>query len=338
MFLDAWSLALTLGSLVVLFLLALAARTGVRVLRRWNPASDEQGQIRLESEIWLSSTLVAYALGIQILSLALFVLAADEFAGVIAGAMCATGSLLANDFGMPTLLVKLAGVFCYGFWLVLHHLDIQSESYPLVRAKFAYLLALLPLLAADLTLQTLYLANLTPDIITSCCAVVFSAAGAGEGNLLSGFSEGVLLRLFYGTAVMLAAVGGWLRWGRGAAPAVLSLLDALGWLWFLGLALVAITTVFSAYIYAMPFHNCPFCILQSEYNYIGFAIYGALLTAVFYGFTSQAVLLFRRRSGLGPAVAAYQRMAGQLSLILLALFLLLASYHWLRYLLLGGEA
>lgn len=338
MFLDVWSLALTLVSLVVIFLLAIAARTGVRVLRGWNPASDDQAQIRLESEIWLSSTLVAYALGIQILSLVLFVLAADEFAGVIAGAMCATGSLLANEFGMPALLVKLAGVFLYGFWLVLHHLDIQSESYPLVRLKFAWLLALLPLLATDLTLQTLYLANLSPDIITSCCAVVFSAGGAGEGNLLSGFSEGVLLRLFYGTAVILAAVGGWLRFGWRPSPAVLSLFYAAGWLWFLGLALVAITTVFSSYIYAMPFHNCPFCILQPEYHYIGFALYGTLLAAVFYGFTSQAVLLFRQRSGLGPAVAAYQRMAVQLSLILLGAFLLLASFHWLRYLLLGGEA
>ena len=337
MFLDAWSLALSLAGLVVLFLLTLAARTGVRVLRFWDPASDDQRQIRLESEIWLSSTLVAYALGIQILLLALFVQAADEFAGVIAGAMCATGSLLSNDFGMPTLLVKLAGVFCYGFWLVLHHLDIQSESYPLVRAKFVYLLALLPLLATDLSLQTLYLANLSPDIITSCCAVVFSAGAGGDGNLLAGWSQSASLGLFYATAAILAALAGWLLKGRRQPRPGGELCYSLIWLWFLGLALTVITTVVSSYIYAMPFHRCPFCILKPEYGYIGFAIYGSLLLAAFYGLTVWPVGRLASREGLAGVVVAYQRRAIKCSLLFLLLFVALASFHWLRYLLLGGE-
>ena len=155
MFFNTWSLALNICSAVVLFLVIFASRTAYRVLRYWNPDRDDNRQIRLENEIWLTSTLVQYTLVFQIFSLILFVLAADNFCDIIVGAMCATGSLLANPFGVPALLVKLAGVFLYGFWIVLHKLDISSESYPLVKIKYIYLLLILPLLFADITLQTL---------------------------------------------------------------------------------------------------------------------------------------------------------------------------------------
>ncbi|MEW6499998.1 MAG: hypothetical protein ACOY8P_06370 [Thermodesulfobacteriota bacterium] len=334
MFLNAWSLALTLTSLAGIVLGAVACRTAVRVLRHWNPASDSERQIRLEGEIWLSSTLVAYGLGFQIVSLVLFVLAADEFCKVIVGAMCATGALLANGFGLPALLVKMAGVFLYGFWLVLHQLDIRSESYPLVRLKYLYLLTLYPLMATDFALQTLYIAGLKPDIITSCCAVVFGAATADGANLLNIASAEFLLPLHYLTMALLAGVGGVLlrrrqRW--------LQALYAAGWAWFFGLALVAITMAISSYIYAMPYHHCPFCILKPEYHSIGFAIYGALIVGAFLGISAALVEPCRRRVGLEGVVAIYQRRAVQLSLGLLFLFALLTSYHYLRYMLLGGE-
>ncbi len=334
MFLNSWSLALTLTSIAAIVLGAIACRTAIRVLRHWNPASDSELQIRLEGEIWLSSTLVAYGLGFQIVSLVLFVLAADEFCKVIVGAMCATGALLANGFGLPALLVKLAGVFFYGFWIVLHQLDIRSESYPLVRVKYGYLLLLYPLMVADFTLQTLYIAGLKPDIITSCCAVVFAAATGGGPNLLDIGSEGLQLLLYYLTMVLLVALGGALLWRRNRW---LQALYAVGWLWFFGLALVVITMVISSYIYAMPYHHCPFCILKPEYHFIGFGIYTTLIVGTFLGISAAVVEPCKKRAGLGAVVEHYQRRAVQISLGLLLLFAVLTSYHYLKYMLLGGE-
>jgi len=360
MLLNTWSLALSLGSLLVVFLLAVAAVSAVRVLRYWNPASDDARQIGLESEIWLSSTLVAYALGIQIISLVLLVLAADEFAGVITGAMCATGTLLANDFGIPALLLKMTGVFFYGFWLVLHRLDTRSEFYPLVRLKCWYLLAIIPLVGADIVLQTLYLLNLQPDIIVSCCAVVFSAASSGS-QFMAEMAGNRLVPYFYGTMILLALLGGLVAWRhRKFAPAAEAaaaepdradrLLLAgygLAWAFFLPLALLTIITVISSYIYAMPFHNCPFCILKPEYAYVGFAIYGTLLPAAFLAISAPVVDLLRPRFRLNgvatrPAageevVTAYQRFALLISLLLLVLFAFFSSFHLWRYFIMGGE-
>ena len=143
--------------------------------------------------------------------------------------MCATGSLLANDFGIPALIVKIGGVFFYGFWIVLHQLDVRSERYPLVRIKYVYLLLLLPLLLLDLSLEMLYIAELEPDIITSCCAVVFGESAGGGTNLLAGISHEAGLMLFYGTALLLIIFGLSASLRRGPWG---SLLYSVAWLFF----------------------------------------------------------------------------------------------------------
>lgn len=334
MFLNSWSIALVICSLLVLFLIGLAARSAVRVLLYWDPDSDSNRQIGLENEIWLTSTLVEYGLGVQIVSLIVFVLAADYFSQSIVGAMCATGSLLANDFGVPALIVKIGGVFFYGFWIVLHQLDIRSPKYPLVRLKYVYLLLLVPLLILDLTLGIIYIAGLTPDIITSCCAVVFGNTVGGGTNLLSGLTSGMSLFLFYGSVVVLMVAGlllftVWLP--------LLSLLFSSLWLWYFLLALMTVTTVFSSYVYAMPFHKCPFCLLKPEYHYIGFAIYAALFGGAFMGMSVIVAEPLRTVEGMAEVVRGFQKKAVGISLFLLILFTVLSSYHYVRYMIAGGE-
>jgi len=335
MFLDTWSLALSVCSAAVLFLVIMASRTAIRVLRYWSPDSDDSRQILLENEIWLTSTLLQYTLFFQIFSLVLFVLAADNFCKVIVGAMCATGSLLANPFGIPALLVKIIAVFFYGMWIVLHKIDICSPDYPLVRLKYWYFIALLPLIFLDIALQSLYLAGLSPDIITSCCGVVFDSSGGGQsGNLLPAFNQSIVLVLFYGTAFLLLVVGSIARSQKKIVQYLpLSLLATF----FLFIAVVAITTVFSSYIYAMPYHHCPFCILKGEYYGIGYFLFASLFLAVFLLVLPAVVDRFKRRADLRKCVEAMQARAVSWGLMLLVFFVALSSYHLLAYRLLGGE-
>lgn len=334
MFLNPWSVALCLLSFAALFLIGIACKTAISVLRYWDPASDGPLQIRLENETWLSSTLVQYALGFQILSLVLFASAADKFSQVISGAMCATGALTANSFGMPALYVKLVGAFFYGFWIVLHYLDISSERYPLLRLKYILLVFLLPLLIVDAVTQTLYIAELKPDIITSCCAVVFGEGSGNDGNLLGVVPQGMVLAAFYVTAVLLAICGHFL-FRRLWKP--LLLINGVIWLWFVGISFVAITAIFSSYVYAMPYHHCPFCILKPEYSYIGFLMYGTMLPAGFFGISSALVSLIPDRFGLDSVIHRFQKTAVLLSSILLVCFVIVSSYHYVVYRFLGGE-
>ncbi len=238
----------------------------------------------------------------------------------------------------------MVGVFLYGFWILLHQLDIRSEEYPLVRIKYIYLLLLIPLIIVDIVLQTLYIANLEPDIITSCCAVVFSDATGEGSNLLGSLPQSVMLPLYYGTMVCLVFFSLWMtgrlpgrRFATSGAKSWLSYCFAAAWLWFLLLSLLVITAVISSYIYAMPFHRCPFCIIKPEYHYIGLFIYLALIGGSFFGISVALAELLGRRPSLQAIAKDYRRLAVNLSLIMLLILAILSSYHYLIYMIFGGE-
>lgn len=333
MLINQWSIALNILSLALVFALTVAACTAIKVIRYWQPDADNNRQIKLENEIWLTSTLIKYALVFLILNLSLFVMAADNFSHIIAGAMCATGALLANSYGLPALYTKIIGIFFYGFWIIIHQLDISSENYPLVKLKYGYLLALYPLIIIDLSLQTLYLTNLEPDIITSCCAVIFQNKTGNDGNLINTLPS-YILPLFYGliatiTIINMSRIPDLNRFG----PAV----TAFAWLLLLPLALIAVTSVFSSYIYAMPFHHCPFCILKPEYNYIGFAIYSSLFMAIFLGLADCLSACWQNNRHLTISVTKFRQFSRKLALIMTMVFTILASWHYLIYFLIGGE-
>ncbi len=342
MLIHGWSIALSVCFAGILFLGVYAVTCGIRVLRFWNYGADTPLQIRLESETWLSSALMQYALVFQLLSLLLLVLAADSFSSILVGAMCATGAFLANSYGLPSLVTKIVLVFFCGYWLLLHRLDLQSETYPLVRVKNIYLLVLVPLLLLDGGIQSAYLYLLEPDVITSCCGVVFRSADSDGFNLFDPFATPVLLGIFYGVAAVLLLIGIFLHiqmkksgsWHGGYALYLYSSL----WTAFFVLALWAITVVFSSYIYAMPSHRCPFDILQPEYGYVGYPIYFVLFLASFFGGGCGVAQLVHEYSGLAGPVLRFQRFALKVSLFLLLLFLVFTAYAPLTYLLGGGES
>lgn len=337
MLLQAWSIALIVTSVVTLFLILFASLVAVRILRYWRAGSDSALQIRLEGETWLASALMQYCLVFQMFSLLMLVLAADHFAGQLVGAMCATGALTANGFGIPVLVNKILLVFFGGYWLLIHHLDMQVETTPLVRFKFWWVLVLMVLVCVDGALLTGYLANLSPDVITSCCGVLIRP-GEGDGyNLLDPFSLPLLLGLFYGLAVTLVAIS-WLLLREGELVGRwLRYLHAALWALFFPVALWAITIYFSSYIYAMPSHRCPFDILQPQFHGIGYPIYATLFAATFWGTAGGVAQLVAGMEPLAGHVYSFQRFGVRFSLCVLPIFLLLTGYAPLRYFLGGGE-
>ena len=195
MILESWSIALITCSAVVIIFGLVGAATALRLLNHWNLGSDSELQIKLEERVWLVATLVQFGLVVQIISAILFIYAADYFATVLKGAMCAAGSLTANRYGLPVLGFKLVTIFVGSLWIMLHRLDIGSEHFPYTRLKGIWLLAMLPLLIGDGLLVVLYLANLEPEIVTSCCGILFGDTEAGGYSLLNYASETKVLFL-----------------------------------------------------------------------------------------------------------------------------------------------
>ncbi len=340
MLIQSWSVALTISSISILFLGLVALLTGIGVLRYWDNGADTVRQIQLESRTWLTSALMEYGLVFQLLSLLLLVLAADGFSSLLVGAMCATGAFLANDYGLYTLFSKIILSFLCGYWVLLHRLDLCSESYPLVKWKHLFLFALVPFLALDLFFQSRYLYLLEPDVITSCCGVIFRPSDGDGYNFLDPFSTPLLLSFLYSLALLLFGFGFLLK--RNLRRSLKSngwfmAIYCVGWVVFFIVALWAITVVFSSYIYAMPYHRCPFDILQTEYNYIGFPIYFSLMIAVFLGTGCGVAHGVRRFPGLAEPVFTFQQAAISVSQWMLICFLLITAYAPVRYIIAGGE-
>ena len=340
MLLNSWSITLLVTSMASLFLAGGTVRTAIRTLRFWDADADTARQIQLENETWLSALLMEYGMALQLLSLLLLVLAADSYSEVLVGAMCATGAFLANGYGAPLLLVKIFGIFLYGFWIVLHRLDISSENLPLTRTKYWYVLFLAPLLLCDLVLLVLYLIQLKPDIITSCCGVIFGNATGDGANLVGPVPVRLVMAGFYCLAGLLVGFGYLLLtridkgtfWGEKTIGILFSLL----WMIFFSLALLVITAVISSYIYRMPFHRCPFDILKKEYGFIGYLVYAPLFTATFFGMSAGLTALLTTMSSLQNSVRSFRKASLRLSLFLLPLFLAVVSWFPVIYLL-GGD-
>jgi len=313
-------LALLLASGLVSLLLAAAGWQGIRILRGWNLRSGSDAQLDLERRTYLVSTLVANGLVIQILSLFLFIFTADGLAPQFVGAMCAAGSLSANAFGYPTLLVKLATCLVAGVWLLLHRADTQGHDYPLIRPKYALLLVLTPLVLAETVLQALYLTGLKADVMTSCCGSLFGQGRPGLAAELAGLPPRIMQPVFWVTLALLSAVGIWLlRRRQGAA-----LFSGLS-LTFLLVAVTALISFFCLYIYELPTHHCPFCLLHREYFFVGYPIYGALLGGAIAGLGVGILAPFHGRASLKTVLPGLQAHLAWSTLILALAFALIVG-------------
>jgi hypothetical protein len=312
-------LALLGASWLAVTVLAAAAVFAVRLLRHWDREAGSERQIGLERATILVSTVVALVLALEAASLVLFVFAADRMAALFVGAMCAVGTLQANPWGFPTLFAKIAVFFAAGLWLVLDRVDGAGRDWPFVRAKYAALLALAPIVAVEAVLETVYFAGLRADTLTSCCGRLFEDGeqASGAGGELAGLAPGPALALLFG-AVAVALLTG-LAAGR-FRPA--RLLHGLASAATFGAGLAGVVSVVSLYVYEQPHHHCPFCLLKPEYGHFGFALYLPLFVGTAAGLATGLLGLLPDRPSLEEALPATARRLARVSVVGFGLFAL----------------
>jgi hypothetical protein len=274
-------LALLLASAINALVLTTAALFATRLLRHWNPASGGATQIALERQTYLVATGVALVLAIQFAALLLFVYNAERMSVLFTGAMCATGTLNVNAYGFPALGLKLLGFFLAVAWLTLNQADNLGRDYPLIRRKYALLLAIAPVFVAEAVVQALYFAKLDPEVITSCCGSLFSDSGAGVAAELSGTEPKPAMTLFGAVLLATLASGAWL-WQTGRGGRLFGLLSVAHFV----VALSSVVAFLSLYVYEHPHHHCPFCLLKPEFGYIGYPLYLSLFVATGHGLAS----------------------------------------------------
>lgn len=303
-------LALILGSVMSCLALGAAALLGRRISRNWDRTSGSSLQISLERKTYLVSTIVAYVMGYQALSLLLYVHTGESMHSLFVGAMCAAGTFNASVYGYPALYLKMANAVLCGLWLVLNHTDNKSEEYPLIRTKYRMLTPLAALVVLESVLQFKHFSSLSPNLITSCCGAIFSDEASSLSGSLAALPPSLAETLFYGGVLLHIRTGRVLvKQGRRA-----QLFGGLS-LWLLIVTLVSVLSFISVYFYELPTHHCPFCLLQGEYGYIGYPLYIALLLGAITGIGVWLLEACRGKDSLSEIITVEQRRLAVASMI-----------------------
>ena len=333
---NSWVLSLIIGQLAVVAVNTVAFVNALKITWRWDTESYAPEQLELERRSELITTIISWSLLFEVLSLIVFERTTNSLVPFIPGAMCPIGVLGQNPFwGYSTLYIKILGIFVYGWWVVTNHIDIMVEGFPLTPLKNKYILILFPFLLLDVTFQIVYFSKLDPNVITSCCGVIFEPGGgqsyaSSVASLPPKITRWILGFYFF----CFFAFSRYMRWEkRGWGKVLHSLFSATGF--FLGIA--SVIAFAGPYIEQMPAVHCPFCILKREFYHYGYAIYIPLFMATYLGFCPGTLNpLIKRYPTAASQIEKTQTKMIQLSIIFWISFLITIYLPMVNYLLQTG--
>ena len=258
----------------ILFLFALLALfISVRIVWKWDAEATTPLQYALEKRAYLVATIIEYIFYLKLPLFLYFIYTLDLLSNILPGAMCAAGVTNATVYGMPLFVVKILDLYLFGLWIVVHRIDMRKPDYPFTRLKFWFFILIFPLFALETALEWLHFGGINPHVIVSCCGTLFSAAKTSAVSAFIALPTPVILALFYGNFLLIVAAWFLKR----------PFLSAMANLLFIPVSIVSLIAFFSTYVYEMPHHHCPFCLLQGDYHYIGYAMYAALFFGTFFG-------------------------------------------------------
>lgn len=290
---------------VLLLLLVVAAVQAVRVLRGWDFLSTSRAQYGHEKRAALVGLIVAAVVVFKLLLLPFFTHTVDRLSALVPGAMCGAGVLGANAWGTPLLLLKVFVLFTAGIWWLLRREDGAAPDHPYMRRLLLLALGFGLLVLVESVMDLLFLTGISTLSPVQCCSRIFGVAGDAAGLPL-GLNTTTLLVLFY-LLYLLALSAGLLGYRLVQLLAGLGLLLA---------GYYAVVYFFGTYVYQLPTHLCPVCMLQPAYGYIGYWIWGTLLAGTFFALAGSVL---QRLTGRAP------RFVGRWAVLFQSLFVVTCS-------------
>jgi len=299
---------------IIYFLAIVAFFVSILILRKWDFNSFTQFQFNLEKKSYLISTIIYFLFIVKFLLIIYFVYTIDSLSILVPGAMCGAGVISANGYGLNLLFLKLVILFLFLFYVSLNKFDLEAKNYPFIKIKQFLFLVIFALLTLELTVDFLYFFNINPNLPVSCCSALFGQL-EGQNPLPFGLNKKLLLML-YGLFFIIAISSSIFK------QKFIALISTL---LFLILSYYAIVYFFGTYVYELPTHKCPFCMMQKEYYYVGYLIWISLFLGGFLNLIwALNLILFNKES------------SNKFAIILLAVSFLINLLYVLIYYLKNG--
>jgi hypothetical protein len=335
--LEPWILLRLAAGVVALILFLRAARTSLRIVRRFDVARSTEGQLALERQAELSATLVRVGTIVQIAVLALAMLAGDRLSATIRGAMCGYGVFHASPWGFRSLAATTTTAIAAGVIAELYALDARVRSFDLARPLAVATLVLAPLAALDFALASAFALNLDLSVVASCCSVRLDAIALG---IVAPTGFGSTARVVATTGALVAASACTLLALRAARrPRTGSFLAAaFATLVALPFALAACVLEVAPHAFELPQHVCAFCLLRPSVLGLGYPLFGAILVATTSGIGVGLGALLARSDPARAALAPFARARLRREAAAWAAAIVLGALPVARYAVVSGGA
>jgi hypothetical protein len=258
---------------IFLFFLAISLYFSIEIFFKWDFQSNSNQQYKFEKRSYLISTIIKYIFFLKLPLFLFFIYTIDGLSDIIIGAMCSAGVIDASSYGIPLLILKLLNLYLFGFWIIIHYGDLKYEDLRFTKVKFGFFIIAGFFIILEIILDFLMFDSIDPSKIALCCSSLFSNASSSYLGFLFTIDLKYFVILFYLTFITLFVA--FLRKN--------DYMFSLANIFFLIISIISLIMVFSTYIYELPTHHCPFCILQKEYDYIGYFLYIFLFLGTFFG-------------------------------------------------------
>ena len=314
-FLNNYVIVYLFSEVIVLIFSIYMLFTDIKLIRYWDFNSFTSRQFKLEKQGFLLSTIATFIFTVKLILLIYFVYMIDSLSTIIPGAMCGAGVISANSYGLNLLFVKLTTLFTLLLYLVLNYLDLQAKEYPLLKVKIWVLVVAISLIFLESFLDISYFLNIDISQPVSCCSSLYGTL-EGANPLPFNLDIKMLLILFY--TLFIAVISAMLLENRTLTIALILLFGVVSY--------YSVVYFFGTYIYQLPTHKCPFCMMQRDYYYVGYFVWGFLISSLFFG------LIWAIIGFLNYKLEQLRK----LSILFLILFVLLCSSYVIFYYLKNG--
>ena len=289
---------------LLVVILGVACFKSIEILVRYKKESYTPLQYKLEKQSYLVATIIKLSLFAELFLLPFFAHTLDALSSLIPGAMCAAGVVNGGVYGNVLVGMKFFIIIVAMVWLKLNTQDLREKTVPYFRLKHLFFLGIYLLMVISTIIEFKFFASLSTQDLVMCCSTLYKTT---HNPLPFSLDIGSVVTIFLGSFV--AVLG-----GVYVAQRVVLLVSMVLFTYF---GYYALVYFFTPYIYELPTHKCPYCILSSDYHFIGYFIYGAFIFMSYY--VSLGVLF-----GVTQEVKKKIVISG-------LLFLLFLSFHFVVY-------
>jgi len=283
----------------------------IKLIIQWDFNSYTQKQYKLEKNAFLVVTIAIFIFFVKITLLPYFVFTIDKISSIVPGAMCGAGVISYNQFGMNLLYLKIFNIFLLTLWIVINRYDLQEGQYRWFKLKSMLFLLITISIIVEFWLDFSFFNDIDIHTVLNCCSTLYGLL-EGMNPLPFGLEKDMLIALFY--ILWLFIISSYLANNK--------FFHLIGLVLFAIISYYSVLYFFGTYIYEQPNHNCPFCMFQSDYYYVGYLVWSLLIAGVYIGVSAIFAELFMKRES---------KNLKKLSTTLLSLFVIICSLYVIVY-------